>query len=140
MCADSIWGVECWGLNNNGQLGDGTTVSKSKPVYATGLQKGVVAVSTGYNHTFAITRFGGAICWGFNFSGEVGDGSSNDRYSPVHVFGLYTGVKIIDASTEHTCAIDINGSYKCWGSNDVGQIGDGTLTNRYTPVNVLGVN
>jgi alpha-tubulin suppressor-like RCC1 family protein len=69
---------------------------------------------------------------GANWSGQLGDGTSTDRTSPVSVNGI-SGATQIAGGSDHTCAIVSGGSVKCWGGNGNGQLGDGTTTDRSTP-------
>jgi alpha-tubulin suppressor-like RCC1 family protein len=130
-------GLECWGTNSAGELGDGTNVSPRLPGNVMGLASGMAAVSSGTVHTCAITSAGGAKCWGDNFFHELGDGSSTGRLSPVDVVGLASGVIRIEAGIGHTCALTIAGDVKCWGHNLNGQLGDNTTTSPLTPVTAL---
>ena len=77
--------VKCWGFNSWGALGDGTNTDSTTPVTVPGLQLGVIAVSAGRYHTCAIAQTGQAACWGSNDYGPVGDGTYNDRSTPVSV-------------------------------------------------------
>ncbi len=78
-------------------------------------------------------------CWGFNFAGQVGDNSFTNRTSPVDVVGLSSGVVAITAGFRTSCALTAAGGMKCWGHNGNGELGDGTLTHRATPVDVSGL-
>ncbi|MBI4001268.1 MAG: hypothetical protein HY348_05740 [Nitrospira defluvii] len=128
--------MKCWGKNQDGQLGDGTTVDKSKPVEASGLARGVAAVAAGWSHTCALTSSGGVKCWGNNQDGQLGDGTTVARNTPTEVVGLGGGVTALAAGGRHTCALLMTGGVKCWGQNQRGQLGDGTTADRVTPINV----
>ena len=134
-----VGGVKCWGYNYNGELGNGTATDSLTPVDVSGLTSGVVFVSNGYKHTCALTSTGGVKCWGFNVDGELGDGSIISKNTPVDVSGLTSGVAGISANGYHTCAVMNTGMVKCWGYNAFGELGDGTTTNRNSPVNVTGL-
>jgi alpha-tubulin suppressor-like RCC1 family protein len=137
-CALTIGGgVKCWGANSDGQLGDGTKADHLTPVDVVGLNSGVSAIAAGF-HTCALTNRGGLKCWGENDDGELGDGTTTDRDNPVDVLGLSSGVTSMAAGGLHTCALTIEGGAKCWGYNQYGSVGDGTTTNRLTPVDVVG--
>jgi len=178
-------GVKCWGWNEWGMLGDGTTTRRSipvdvvelasgvisvtagglltcalmdaghgggvkcwgadfgpTPVDVAGLQNGVAAVTAGGNHACALTAGGGVRCWGWNGSGQLGDGTRTSRSTPADVAGLASGVAAVVAGMDHTCALmDAvhSGAVKCWGANYFGQLGDGSTMDRTTPVDVTGL-
>lgn len=139
-CAITVeGGVKCWGQNNYGQLGDISTAQRSIPVDVVGLTSGVASVSTGSNHTCAVTTGGGVKCWGYNGHGQLGDNSTTDRIAPVDVSGLASGVASVSAGENHTCAVTTAGGLKCWGLNNYGQLGDNSKTSRLTPVSVAGL-
>jgi alpha-tubulin suppressor-like RCC1 family protein len=140
-CAVSATGgVKCWGHNNNGQLGDGSNVGRLTPVNVLGLSSGVTAVAAGEMFTCALTGVGAVKCWGNGQFGQLGDNSYSIRSTPVDVVGLSTGMMAIVAGRLHTCALSVGGGVKCWGSNNNGQLGDGSITNRTTPVDVFGLS
>ncbi len=136
--------VKCWGLNNHGQLGDGTNNDSPVPVFVTGINN-AVGVSAGCAHTCAVLSDGTAKCWGSNTSGQLGDGTNIDANSPVSVKGI-NGVIEISAGgyicepsfppNGHTCALLDNGRVECWGFNFAGQLGNGTIQDSNIPVQV----
>ncbi len=128
--------VQCWGDNGNGQLGDGSTTSKSTPQLVTGLASGVVAIASGDYHACALTTGGAVQCWGYNGDGQLGDGSTTNKTTPQTVTGLASGVTAIAAGYGHTCALTAAGAVQCWGRNYEGQLGDGSTTNASTPQSV----
>ena len=136
----STGAVKCWGSNSNGQLGDGTTTDRKTPTDVSGLSSGVTAITTGRNHTCALRATGAVECWGYNFEGRLGDGSTTDRHTPTPVTGLSSDVTAITAGTRHTCALLGTGAVTCWGDNNVGQLGNGNTTNQLTPTPVNGLS
>ena len=134
--------VKCWGANNYGQLGDGTTSNRNEPAQVSGLTSGVVSISGGYEHTCAVLTNGEAKCWGRNGYGELGDGTTTHKNVPtsVKVDGQpISGIASISGGLRHTCAITTGGAAKCWGYNALASLGNGTLTDSLTPVNVVGL-
>ncbi len=126
--------VWCWGENTFGQLCDSTTFSRPQPV-STLLPSGTLALSTetGGSHGCAIQANATAVCWGYNFYGQLGDGTDTDRSTPVAVSGL-TGLTQVSAAFDHSCALEGQHTLWCWGANGDGQLGDLTQTDRWTPV------
>ena len=88
-------GVKCWGRNDHGQLGNGTTTDSSVPVSVTNLTSAITALAMGETHTCAVTSGGGALCWGWNESGALGNGSTVQSSTPVAVVGLTHGVTAV---------------------------------------------
>ncbi len=132
-------GIKCWGINNYGQLGDGTATNRFTPVDVVGLVSGVQAISTGSSDTCAVTNQGGVKCWGGNYAGQLGDGTYTQHLTPFDVVGLASGVQALSAGEKHTCALTTQGGIKCWGANNSGQLGDGTYTQHLTPIDVVGL-
>jgi cysteine-rich repeat protein len=137
--ASTGW-VMCWGSNFWGQLGDGTTTDHFTPVDVVGLSSGVSSITAGAGHTCALLTTGGMKCWGYNYAGQLGNGTTTDSYAPVDVSGLSSGVSAISAGMHHTCALLSTGGVKCWGNNDYSQLGDETTTRRLVPVDVSGLS
>lgn len=152
MCAISSGKAYCWGANDNGSIGNGTSgvgtqvlvptkvtdtgVLSGKTVTAISQDGYVSAASGGFPHVCAIAS-GSVYCWGDNNSGQLGDNSTTDRSVPVAVVttGVLSGKTIEDlqAGLNHTCVRANSGAY-CWGSNGSGQLGDATNTQRTSPV------
>jgi alpha-tubulin suppressor-like RCC1 family protein len=110
-------GVRCWGHNDDGQLGDGTTRNSPTPG-ANDVLTDAKAIATGSYHTCAIMTTGGLRCWGDNSSGQLGNGTKNDRSTPPQS-DVLSGVKAIAAGAYHTCALMETGGVRCWGAADV---------------------
>lgn len=140
-CAISRDGlVFCWGDNRFGQLGDGTTASRSVPQRVRGLRGTFVQVTAGRYHSCALNTAGRAYCWGYGSYGQLGVGSEENSSVPVTPLGFETGAQQISASDDHTCGIDAAGIGRCWGENRDYQLGDGTnITPRTQPVAVTGL-
>ena len=132
--------VFCWGSNVEGQIGDNRACGMRCPLpeQVSGFESGVAQVDVGGLHACALTGLGAVLCWGFNFDGQVGDGTEeNIRIVPTQVFGLEDGVDAVSVGggfRGHACALLADGTLRCWGDNDVGQVGDGTTDDRIAPV------
>lgn len=137
-CASTATGVYCWGLNASGQLGDGTFNNRNVPIAVSGLAAGITQVVGGDSHTCALIN-GGVRCWGDNTFGQLGNGSTALSATPVTVQGLPGRVRTIAAASVATCAVLMDASAYCWGYNNYGQLGDGTIVNRSLPVRVQGL-
>ncbi len=135
--------VLCWGRNQEGQLGDGTTNDSTTPKIVPNLT-GVVEVAAGWGHTCARVTSGAVHCWGTNDRGELGAGTQDGRLSAVQVLGISDAVQIALGDSS-SCALLVSGSVSCWGSNSAGQLGDGTVngsreTSRAVPGAVWGLS
>jgi alpha-tubulin suppressor-like RCC1 family protein len=98
----------------------------------------IASASLGSDHTCALTTASRPYCWGMNLSGELGVGTASDTYRwPTLVIALAV-FESISAGATHTCALSVSGAAYCWGSNQFGQLGDGTGVNHSTPVLVAG--
>jgi alpha-tubulin suppressor-like RCC1 family protein len=127
-----------WGSNQFGQLGDGTTISKSSPVSVLGGFTDWIQVSAGYQHSLGVRANGTALAWGNNQFGRLGDGTTLVRSIPVTVVGGFTDWIQTSAGQRFGIGLRGNGSVWGWGINDNGQLGDNTLTSRLSPVSVVG--
>ncbi|MBF0230096.1 MAG: hypothetical protein HQK63_11020 [Desulfamplus sp.] len=110
--------VVSWGLNDYGQLGDGTTTNSSKPVKVKGLTN-VIDVDASYRHTLALKNDGTVWAWGNNVAGKLGNGSTTDSSTPVKVVGL-ANVVAIAAGYEHSVVLKGDGTLWAWGLNNYG--------------------
>jgi alpha-tubulin suppressor-like RCC1 family protein len=127
----------CWGWNNVGQLGDGTLVDRSTPVAVAGGLR-FRQVSAGQYHTCGVTTVDRAWCWGYNQQGQVGDGSDIRRQKrPVRV-DIARRFRIVSAGALHSCGVTTGDQAFCWGAGASGQIGDNNTLTRRTPRAVAG--
>lgn len=129
-------GVQCWGGNLYGQLGNGKVAPIStEATLVTGLTSGVLQIASGYFHSCAIDATRQLWCWGRNDQGQLGIGSTENRSVPVQVPGLQ-GVRSIALAGNYSCAVLLDGKVKCWGVNTWGQLGTGTGNSSLVPVDV----
>jgi alpha-tubulin suppressor-like RCC1 family protein len=132
----TVWS---WGLNTSGQLGDGTKTSRAVPVQVSGIST-AVAIAAGADHSVALLANGDVYTWGEAGRGQLGLGSSTtDRTIPVRVPGL-PAIVFIGCGRDHTLAVTAGGALWDWGQNDFGQLGDGTITRRRSPIQVPGIS
>lgn len=139
-------GVACWGWDAVGQLGDGTANASGQPTPSAvvGLPASVaIASATGGFHSCALAATGDIKCWGNNGDGRLGNGVVSPIINPIPalVVGVTDGVQI-DAGAHHGCVVRTTGGVRCWGSDNGGQLGDGTAGNpsdNPAPVDVVGI-
>jgi alpha-tubulin suppressor-like RCC1 family protein len=132
-------GVQCWGRNLEGQLGNGTTTSACSivPVNVSGMSTGT-HLSAGGAFSCVVTNTGGVSCWGQNNFGQLGDNSQTNRSSPVSVQGLGGTAVEVAVGIQHACARLTNGTVKCWGRNHVGQIGNNSTAELFKTAQTVG--
>jgi alpha-tubulin suppressor-like RCC1 family protein len=137
-CAVAGGVAQCWGANDRGQLGDGSTASRSTPALVRGISGEVTALAAGADHTCALAG-GKVVCWGANDRGQLGDGTAEDRLEAVASAGLPSEVTALAAGNGHTCAASRRGLH-CWGDGREGQLDGarGAAVNPH-PVAVPGV-
>jgi alpha-tubulin suppressor-like RCC1 family protein len=129
--------VFAWGAG--GYVGDGTETPRLTAVPVSGLSTGVVGISAGNYHTLAVKADGTAWGWGSNGVGNLGDGTTTTRHSPVQVSGS-TDVVAVAAGGSHSLALRANGTVMAWGWNQNGQLGDGTIERKTSPIPVPGLD
>ena len=139
-CAVTTTGVAyCWGSDDRGQLGDGTTTTPHNVPTAVAGGFIFASVSAGYNHTCGVTTAGAAYCWGNNDVGGLGNGSYTDSDVPVEVSGGLTFVSV-GTGLSYSCGLTTGGAAYCWGFNGAGALGSGSgfSGNSNIPVAVAG--
>ena len=123
----------CWGANFYGQLGTGDQVSSTTPVPVAGSRRWRT-ISVGSLSTCGLTRLGKLLCWGYGGRGALGLGPvPEDVVLTPRAVGSRDW-RSVSVGRNHACATTTTGTLSCWGTNDVGQVGDGTLTTRWRPV------
>jgi prepilin-type N-terminal cleavage/methylation domain-containing protein len=138
-CAVTTTGAaKCWGRNDYGQLGDGTTETSFVPVAVSGMSSGVASISLSSYFGCAVTTTGGAKCWGANWDGQLGTGDSTSSLVPVAVVGHTSGVSAISVGSASTCLLTATKVVRCVGWNGSGQLGVAGTNQSSTYVNVTG--
>src|SRR5690242_16772169 len=129
--------VYCWGENSVGQLGDGTSVGRRTPTLVAG-GRHFSRVYPGNAYACALTPFDDAFCWGTNTYGQLGDNSKTTRLAPVRVHTGGVRLHELSAGIRHTCGVTADYRAYCWGDNNEGELGTGTLARKLTPTAVAG--
>lgn len=136
--------LACWGDNNSGEVGDGTTTDATRPRVITFPAAGtVVSAATGVSHSCAVlvtppATSGNVYCWGDNRVGQLGTSGGVDSLTPVLVPALSNAVEVV-AGNDFTCARTATGAVRCWGENGAHQLGQDSTTDSATPVTVTGL-
>jgi alpha-tubulin suppressor-like RCC1 family protein len=126
-----------WGHDSYGQLGDESTTSKSSPIQTVAGGSDWLKTSGGFYQTAAIKSDGTLWSCGYNYSGELGDGTTTLRSSPVQTISGGTDWAEISCGQNHTAAIKSDGTLWLWGYNNRGQLGDNTTTGKSSPVQTV---
>ena len=130
-------GVNCWGTDKEGQLGDGKFVNSlsARPVkWITS----ATAVAYGSEHGCALLARGAVQCWGRNDAGQLGDGTTHNSALPIPVRGVHSATAL-SLAWSHSCALLESGAIQCWGDNYDGELGNGTNAASRIPVTVSGI-
>jgi alpha-tubulin suppressor-like RCC1 family protein len=142
-------GPVCWGGNGYGELGIGIMGNKTTPTPVMGLPEAPLSIVAGHDYSCAVLASHGVSCWGTNSAGELGDGTTLQRLSPVNVIGVRDVVQVgvsngsdqnlISPTLGFTCALLGSDVVQCWGNGALGRLGNGKTLNSHTPVNVIGL-
>jgi len=131
--------VRCWGWNYYGQSGNGDGIQYHiTPVTVSGINT-AVAIDADGHHTCALLAEGTLKCWGSNFYGELGNGTTNTAYTPATVSGINNAIDV-DSGRDFSCAVLADASAKCWGKGEYGSLGNGANNDSWVPVPVSEIN
>jgi alpha-tubulin suppressor-like RCC1 family protein len=126
-----------WGYNAQGQVGDNSITHRSSPIQTVSGGTNWKQVASGGNNTAAIKTDGTLWLWGYNSGGQLGDNTSTHRSSPVQTIAGGTNWKSVSGGSAHTVAIKTDGTLWTWGQNTLGQLGDNTRINKFSPVQTI---
>lgn len=131
--------LRCWGDNQYGQLGDGTSIDRAVPTRVMGIDD-AAGVATSGLHTCARSTGGTVRCWGMGDQGQLGieDASLEQRQQPRVVPGISSATDL-SLGPNHTCAVIYDRSVQCWGANPYGELGDGSTQQRFSPTTVVAL-
>jgi alpha-tubulin suppressor-like RCC1 family protein len=134
----TVW---CWGANSNSQLGSGATLNRSVAEKVAGLPGDITSIAAGYYHQCALRSNGKAYCWGLNNYGQLGTDNVDSGRTPQPVFpnvNNFPALSSVAAGFNHSCGVvKSDGTVRCWGENNAGQLGNGSTADSITPVTVL---
>lgn len=132
-------GVTCWGGNQDGQSGDGTAIAPNTPIEVGGLNTVVRAIGAGTRHTCVLNVTGGVKCWRKNHNGQLGNGSVNARGTPLDVTGLAANISAIAAGQQHSFALDVSGTLRCWGDDRHRGVNEESESEKVRPVEITSL-
>jgi len=149
-CALTSGAVDCWGYNNVGELGNGSTVNSNVPVAVkavggSGTLSGVANLASDGLFSYCALTSGAVDCWGYGVNGVLGNGSTANSNVPVAVSGIggsgtLTGVASVVSDGYYSyCAVMTSGAVDCWGYGAKGVLGNGSTASSATPVPVFGI-
>ena len=133
----TVWAC---GYNASGQLGDGTTIDKSAPIQVSSLIAPCIAIAAGHQHSLFLKNDSTVWACGYNNTGQLGDGTTTDKSTPVQVSSLSTPCMALAAGVQHSLFLKTDGTAWACGGNNFGQLGNGTTTNTSTPIQVSSLN
>jgi alpha-tubulin suppressor-like RCC1 family protein len=135
--------LKCWGDNSSGCLGNGNATDQYNPVPVVhdggAALSNVIDVSAGMSHTCAVIDDGSVYCWGVNWAGQLGDGTTTTQYYPTAVIGINNATQVA-VGGDHSCALLSDGQIKCWGYNSKGELGTGDNNSTSTPEYVFNIS
>lgn len=135
---EGINSVQCWGLNQEGQLGIGSTTSMNFPTDVPS-SSGAIKISAGESFTSILTDSGEIKSWGANTEGQLGNGHFFRRQLPIHLDNIPGELEDIVSGEDFTCSLTREGGVYCWGGNQYGQLGNNSTQYSKDPVQVSGL-
>ncbi|MCK5687863.1 hypothetical protein KAI87_01275 [Myxococcota bacterium] len=136
-CAVQAGDLKCWGANRSGECGTGETdvdVIYSEPENAA-FSESLQSISGGGWHFCALDYNSKLLCWGYNSSGQLGNGQTASLLTPAYI-EEWRSWETVEAGDAHTCAIESDGSLWCWGNNEFGQLGNDSIISSNIPIHI----